>query len=159
MPHCGPRPSSSSEMPCHDCLNRREFLTSAAGMAALVTVASCGDGVLSGGATQPIVPPGGDRVVVKVGDFPALANVGVLVHISETFYAAKRTGSATFDAFSMACTHEGCLTSITNGQQFDCPCHFSRFDSNGAVLRGPANRPLSKLPTSYNAATDELTIN
>ena len=71
----------------------------------------------------------------------------------------KRTGVDTFDAFSMACTHEGCLVDITNGQQFDCPCHGSRFDSDGLVLRDPATRPLQKLATSYIQATDTLTIN
>jgi Rieske Fe-S protein len=73
--------------------------------------------------------------------------------------AAKRTGPGSFVAFSMSCTHEGCLTSITGGQRFDCPCHGSRFDANGAVLVGPAEQPLASLATSYDPVTDELTIN
>jgi cytochrome b6-f complex iron-sulfur subunit len=41
------------------------------------------------------------------------------------------------------CTHLGC-TFPWNGidQQFQCPCHGSRYSSEGVVLRGPANRPL-----------------
>jgi len=41
------------------------------------------------------------------------------------------------------CTHLGC-TFPWNGTagEFQCPCHGSRYDERGSVLRGPANRPL-----------------
>ena len=41
------------------------------------------------------------------------------------------------------CTHLGC-TFPWNGvdQQFQCPCHGSRYNAEGIVERGPANRPL-----------------
>lgn len=41
------------------------------------------------------------------------------------------------------CTHLGC-TFPWNGVEgeFQCPCHGSRYDAEGNVLRGPANRPL-----------------
>ena len=41
------------------------------------------------------------------------------------------------------CTHLGC-TFPWNGaeEQFQCPCHGSRYSAEGLVLRGPANRPL-----------------
>ena len=95
--------------------------------------------------------------------FPGLATVGRLVQVG-SFQAAKRTGTspATFDAFSMACTHAGCITDIVNAKEFDCPCHGSRFDVNGAVINGPFTGesigPLQKLATSYDPATDQLTI-
>jgi Rieske Fe-S protein len=95
--------------------------------------------------------------MVTVSSFAGLATVGQLVKVG-SFHAAKRTGTDAFDAFSMACSHEGCLTEIVDGQRFDCPCHFSRFDSNGDVVNGPATRSLQKLPTSYDPPTDTLTI-
>ncbi len=47
-------------------------------------------------------------------------------------------------AYSLVCTHLGC-TLAENGAEFACPCHGSRFDENGAVLEGPAQKPLKNL--------------
>jgi Rieske Fe-S protein len=47
-------------------------------------------------------------------------------------------------AHSLVCTHLGC-TITENGAEFECPCHGSRFDENGAVLAGPAQQPLKNL--------------
>jgi len=48
------------------------------------------------------------------------------------------------EAHSLVCTHLGC-TLAENGAEFDCPCHGSRFDDNGVVLAGPAQKPLKTL--------------
>lgn len=44
-------------------------------------------------------------------------------------------------AISNTCTHLGCVVG-TSEIGFACPCHGSRFDSDGTVLGGPAPRPL-----------------
>jgi cytochrome b6-f complex iron-sulfur subunit len=46
--------------------------------------------------------------------------------------------------YSLTCTHLGC-TVEQDGGEFACPCHGSRFDKNGVVLKGPAQKPLQKL--------------
>lgn len=48
-------------------------------------------------------------------------------------------------AFSPWCTHLGCAYrwELAN-HEFTCPCHGSRFDRDGAVLSGPATRPLDR---------------
>jgi len=125
-------------------------------VAALLT--ACGDGVISGVASAAKVSPPPGPIQVKVGDYPALAMVGVLVKPSNAFVALKRLDASTFACYSLACSHEGCQLDITNGQRFDCPCHFSRFDNNGQVVNGPATRPLQILSTTYDPATDLLTI-
>lgn len=150
-------------MSCDDCVNRRRFLALAAAAGSSMALAACGDGVVSGvknvgagggGGAGPVT----STITAKVGDYPQLATAGVLVQITGKLVAVKRTGGATFDALSMTCTHLACGTDLANNR-FDCPCHGSRFDSSGSVVNGPATTPLPKFATSYDAATDILTIN
>lgn len=47
-------------------------------------------------------------------------------------------------AVSLSCTHLGCLIEERNFG-FECPCHSSRFDRDGIVLKGPAGNDLKKL--------------
>ncbi len=48
-------------------------------------------------------------------------------------------------AVSLRCTHLGCLLAFNQAERsWDCPCHGSRFDIDGAVLAGPAIQPLER---------------
>jgi nitrite reductase/ring-hydroxylating ferredoxin subunit len=56
-------------------------------------------------------------------------------------------------AFDDTCTHMGC--SLANGEldgtTVTCACHGSQFDvTSGAVLRGPAQRPVRSRPVPMN---------
>ena len=53
-------------------------------------------------------------------------------------------------AISAICTHLGCTVAAQEGGGFFCPCHGSRFDPNGAVVGGPAPRPLVHLELSVS---------
>jgi glycine/D-amino acid oxidase-like deaminating enzyme/nitrite reductase/ring-hydroxylating ferredoxin subunit len=49
-------------------------------------------------------------------------------------------------AFSAVCPHLGCIVQWNADEKsFDCPCHGSRFSSDGVVTNGPAKTDLSKL--------------
>lgn len=65
-------------------------------------------------------------------------------------------------AYSKICTHAGCAVSLYRTPRFPpvqerpalvCPCHYSTFDpaAGGAVLFGPAGRPLPQLPLLVDA--------
>jgi len=56
-----------------------------------------------------------------------------------------RVGASLY-AFDDLCTHEGCPLSsgLLTGIVLMCQCHGSQFDiTTGAVVRGPADRPLA----------------
>jgi cytochrome b6-f complex iron-sulfur subunit len=54
--------------------------------------------------------------------------------------ALFRDGAGVY-AISTVCTHLGCIVRPT-GNGFDCPCHGSKFDTDGGVTRGPAPKAL-----------------
>jgi ubiquinol-cytochrome c reductase iron-sulfur subunit len=64
-------------------------------------------------------------------------------------------------AYSKICTHAGCAVALYRKPTFAaveprpalvCPCHYSTFDpaAGGAVLFGPAGRPLPQLPLAID---------
>jgi glycine/D-amino acid oxidase-like deaminating enzyme/nitrite reductase/ring-hydroxylating ferredoxin subunit len=58
--------------------------------------------------------------------------------------AAYRDDEGGLRCVSARCTHLGCLVVFNDAEKtWDCPCHASRFDTEGRVLAGPAVHPLS----------------
>ena len=60
-----------------------------------------------------------------------------------------RPTETTVAAYSAICTHQGCTVKPA-GKELDCPCHGSVFDLKGAVLNGPAQRPLRAVQVSLS---------
>lgn len=94
--------------------------------------------------------------VIKLSDYPDLANVGGYVVMGKAIVI--RVAQSKFIALNMVCTHKKCDLDY-NGSSFECPCHGSTFDRNGKVTSGPATKNLRSYKTSYNAQEDTLTIN
>ena len=142
-------------MSCDNCVTRRDFLLrSAAVAAAAALLESCGNGIIGVGGGDN-VPPGGP-ITIRIADYPALATVGQPVRVGDR-RAAVRVGTDSFIALSMICTHQQAATNVS-GTGFFCPSHGSRFSSSGAVLQGPAVKPLVQLTTTYDAGAGTLTI-
>ncbi len=60
--------------------------------------------------------------------------------------AVYRDETGQLHAVSATCTHLGCTVAFNSLERtWDCPCHGSRFAPDGAVLHGPATRPLEPL--------------
>ncbi len=57
-------------------------------------------------------------------------------------------------AFSSVCTHAGCTVNLPENSLVICPCHGSRYDTEGNVLQGPAPRDLD----SFQARIEGTTI-
>ncbi|HET7502384.1 MAG TPA: Rieske (2Fe-2S) protein [Kofleriaceae bacterium] len=70
-----------------------------------------------------------------------------------------RTSMTTVQAVSDICTHAGCDVFYDRmAGALECPCHGSRYTLAGAVLRGPATRPLRSYTAAFDAATNIVTI-
>jgi len=58
--------------------------------------------------------------------------------------AVRRDVDGKLHALSANCTHKGCPVTWNSAERtWDCPCHGSIFTADGAVLHGPAVKPLA----------------
>jgi Rieske Fe-S protein len=70
---------------------------------------------------------------------------GKIVKTTEGKRAAYRDDQGVLTLLSAVCTHLGCLVRWNQAERtWDCPCHGSRFAPTGAVLSGPAEKPLAR---------------
>lgn len=71
---------------------------------------------------------------------------GCVVTTGMSQIAAYRTEQGNVRKFSAVCPHLKCIVHWNDAlKTFDCPCHGSRFDTNGSVQEGPALKGLSEL--------------
>lgn len=131
-------------------IDRREFVTLAGVALAATALTSC-----ASLAATPVTPVEG-RIRLALRNFPQLARPGGYVKLAPRgaatpiYVLALDQGYA---ALSPVCTHLGCLVDI-QGAELVCPCHDSAFDREGRVLRGPAQRPLRRVPAALTAEGD-----
>lgn len=122
------------------------------GAAGASVLAACGDqsggsggGSSAGGSASSSAEASGGSGIASVSEvgpgsaakFEDSGNPAVLVHLED----------GDFVAYSAVCTHQGCTVAYKDGQ-LACPCHGSIFDpaNGGAVVNGPAQRPLPEIP-------------
>jgi Rieske Fe-S protein len=148
-----------------DTPNRRTFCVSACHALTAATLGS-----LLPACSSPTAPSstvslpnqGGaivnNTVVVIIDPASPLASPGgaALVQTPSDSYLVTRTAADAFSAVTAVCTHFGCTISGYENQTFVCPCHGSQFNAAGAVVRGPASRPLRQFTTGF--ANNILTI-
>ena len=82
--------------------------------------------------------------VDDVAEVPA--GEGRLVRRGATKVAAYRAPDGALTVCSAVCTHLYCLVDWNSAERtWDCPCHGSRFATDGSVINGPAVAPLERL--------------
>jgi len=65
-----------------------------------------------------------------------------------------RADDKTVSALLPKCTHHGCTVAFdSTGDVFNCPCHHAQFAATGAVLQGPARRPLLTLQAKIDSGS------
>jgi len=112
--------------------DRRTFLKVLGGTMALGAV-GCGSTISEDG-TGSMIQGGAAK------DVP----IGSLSPRSEASVAIGRDAAGLY-AVSTICTHQGCdirSSGTVDATGLACGCHGSKFDANGAVLNGPAGKPL-----------------
>ncbi|MBB5085315.1 FAD-dependent oxidoreductase [Nonomuraea endophytica] len=66
--------------------------------------------------------------------------------------AVYRDTDGALHAVSAICTHLRCVVAFNEAEHsWECPCHGSRFDVDGAVLQGPAVKPLPPVELDESA--------
>ncbi|HET6860014.1 MAG TPA: FAD-dependent oxidoreductase [Streptomyces sp.] len=87
----------------------------------------------------------GDRLRGSHADSVAeiAPGTGAVVRVNGSRCAVYRDEAGAVSAVSARCTHLGCLVAFNEAETtWECPCHGSRFGTDGSVLQGPAVRPL-----------------
>lgn len=98
-----------------------------------------------------------DSVVIDLTKVSNLNNAGGWILITAARMLVVNTGGE-FSSLTSVCTHSNCDRNwALNNDQFVCSCHGSRFTTAGAVVQGPATRPLASFSNSRSG--DTLTIN
>lgn len=90
---------------------------------------------------------------LRPGEVASAAEVGTdegrVVRDGHRLRGVYRDPDGAAHEVSLRCTHLGCLLRFNAAERsWDCPCHGSRFDVDGAVLEGPATKPLEEFPGS-----------
>ncbi|GGD00255.1 hypothetical protein GCM10011512_28870 [Tersicoccus solisilvae] len=129
--------------------SRRVVITLSSSVAAAAALAACAPtnagGSSAGGTSAPGAAPatsagGRGPELAKASDVPVGSSKLVGSGNAQVFLS--HPSADTFRAFSPSCTHQGCTVEVRS-DIFHCPCHGSEFAlADGAVLQGPAERPL-----------------
>ena len=93
---------------------------------------------------------------LKVAELGSLTPLGEAVYFDyqDTPSALILTADGTPRAYSLICTHFGCIVKWMPAEKdFFCPCHAGRFGPDGAVLSGPPPKPLTQLKVVKDGTT------
>jgi len=117
-------------------MNRRSFL--------FYTLATAVGSTLS---TELVFASPNKSEAITVDINKDLTSVGSSKKIKKVIVVRTAEGNeqSSFIALSNKCTHRGCKVSFNPEQnEFDCPCHGSKYNMNGEVIHGPAKKSLAK---------------
>ncbi|MFE9422167.1 Rieske 2Fe-2S domain-containing protein [Kitasatospora sp. NPDC006697] len=144
-----------------DAVRRRTFVDGS-----IAAVALGGAGLLLGSLTatfvrkkskpaagKPAAPTGqgGAAVSVAAAQVPVGGSATVTDPATGDAVYILQPSAGQYCGLSSICTHAGCTVNPPSGGRLDCPCHGSRFDAaTGAVLAGPAVKPLPKYTVTKN---------
>ena len=135
-------------------MNRRSFVG-----VSLATVGSVAWGGCASLQTVPVTPERGKaRLVLR--NHPSLDTQGGWLKILPDGWTTPLYVLAVPEGYvvlSPICTHQGCTVAV-EGTHLVCPCHGSTYTREGAVVKGPAEQPLRRLPSSLRDGVLEIDL-
>jgi len=130
-------------------MERRKFFRNFAVGGSLLLTAPVLFNSCSDDSDDEKTPAGGITVDLTDPTFAALKTVGGFAYKGDIIII--RSTDTVYLALSKVCTHSNCtVTYNPSSKDIPCPCHGSKFSTEGAVLSPPANSPLKK----YNVKQD-----
>jgi cytochrome b6-f complex iron-sulfur subunit len=148
-------------------IERRDFLKKTGSAVTCACIGCTGVGraaeMLMAGK-YPKNPPGSFRIedsklIIDLSKHPALKETDgwAVFDASDKKVIVLHPEQSSYRAFENKCTHMGGPLAFKPKEGFmQCAWHGSRFDTNGAVLKGPAEKPLTEFKTALEK--DELTV-
>lgn len=122
--------------------SRRTFVLGAGAVAGAAVIGTGLTACTSSSSTTPTAtPPPGS----PAGTLAAVADVPVGGGVIADGVVLTQPVKGQIEAFSTTCTHRGCTVAGVRGKAIECPCHGSRFNLDGTVANGPAEKPLPKV--------------
>lgn len=71
---------------------------------------------------------------------------GAILTLEGKKVAVYKSVGGKIDKLSPVCKHLGCIVDFNQKEKtWDCPCHGSRYKSDGTVFQGPSTHNLDKL--------------
>ncbi len=152
LPPGGDRPSAGPSQPPPTPPRSRRGVLIGTGVAVVAAAGGFATYAVVRPSTSSSAPPavtgntpaGGaaGNVLAEVADIP---ESGGLV-LADAKIVLTRPTADQVKAFTAVCTHQGCLVATVSAGAIHCPCHGSAFDATtGAVVNGPASRPLAAI--------------
>jgi cytochrome b6-f complex iron-sulfur subunit len=141
-------------------ISRRGFLGSSALVVFPALCSGCTD---SSPSLVDLPAVANNAIAIPLQDFPQLMNVGGSVVGKSAGYAnpivVARVQGDMYAALDAICTHQRCTVAYNAlNRTLDCPCHGSTYEENGAVINGPAPRPLTTFPAHSDGTTLTITL-
>ena len=88
--------------------------------------------------TAPAEEPAGIRTGAEL-----VPGQGAVIEAGGESTAVYKDAQGGLHAVSAICTHQGCTVEFNPADTtWDCPCHGSRFTTDGTVIQGPAIKAL-----------------